>query len=406
MPARKQPKRKLTTRFIDSVKAPATGRITHWDAHTPGFGLRVTAAGSKSWVLVYRHNGEWCRWTIGSYPQIALADARKRAWGGIEDIGKGKNPAAEKREDRERDTFKELAEDYVELYAKANKRSWKEDRRALDRDLLPEFGHRKAAEIRRRQVIALLDAIKTRGAPILANRTLEIARRIFNWGIQKERVEHNPCVGIQPFPEQSRDRVLSEAELRAVWTALDAKPALVSARFRLLLTTAQRSSEVRTMRWQDVDLDAGWWTIPAEASKNRLSHRVPLSTLALTILDGAKEATGGKGLWVFPSSVSAGPVADGHKWQAKIRKDSGVAFRPHDLRRTAASHMASMGIGRFTIGRVLNHVETSVTATYDRHSYDQEKRAALDAWAARLEEIIAGKKAEDGKVVQFRPTAT
>jgi integrase len=403
MPSRKHPKRKLTTRFIDSIKPPATGRITHWDAHTPGFGLRVTPAGSKSWVLVYRHNGEWCRWTIGAYPQVALADARKRAWGGIEDVGRGKNPAAEKREERERDTFKELAEDFIELYAKPNKRSWKEDRRALDRDLLPEFGHRKAAEIRRRHVISLLDRIKARGAPVLANRTLEIMRRIYNWGIQKERVEQNPCIGIEAFAEQSRDRVLSEAELRTVWAALDTMPALVSARFRLLLTTAQRSSEVRTMRWQDVDLDTGWWTIPAEVSKNRLSHRVPLSTLALMILDGAKEATGGKGLWVFPSSVSAGPVADGHKWQAMIRNTSGVTFRPHDLRRTAASHMASMGVSRFTIGRILNHVETSVTATYDRHSYDAEKRTALDAWAQRMGEIIAGKRADGGKVVPLRP---
>jgi integrase len=248
----------------------------------------------------------------------------------------------------------------------------------------------------------LLAEIKARGAQVLANRTLEIMRRIYNWGIEEERVEYNPCIGIEPFPEQSRDRVLSEDEIRALWKALDEQPEAVRARFRLLLLTAQRYGEVRQMRWADVADD--WWTIPSEFAKNRLSHRVPLSDLALSIIESMRELAGG-GTWVFPSPVSDGPIHTDDKRVITLRKASGVSFTPHDLRRTAASYMTSMGISRFTVGRVLNHVETSVTATYDRHSYDAEKRAALSSWAARLEEIIAGKKRADGKVVSIRPAA-
>ena len=156
------------------------------------------------------------------------------------------------------------------------------------------------------------------------------------------------------------------------------------------------------MRWSDVDDDSGWWTIPAEITKNALSHRVWLTAPALGCCSEMQEQSGHAG-WVFPSPSTDGPVRSNTKPTAAICKASGVSFTPHDLRRTAASHMASLGIGRFTIGRVLNHVEKSVTATYDRHSYDAEKRAALDAWAARLKEIIAGKKRADGKVVPLRP---
>jgi integrase len=397
------PTKNLTVRFIDSIDPPPSGRVEYFDAGTKGFGLRVTAAGRMTWVVLYRYLGTKRRMTLGTYPTVTLADAREAAEDALRAAAKGKDPAGEKKAAREADTFAELAEDYIELHAKPNKRSWKEDRRALDRDLLPTFRLRKAADVKRRDVKKLLAEIKARGAPVLANRTLEIMRKIYNWAIDEERVEINPCLGIEPFTEQSRDRVLSEDEIRAVWKALDSQQQLAAARFRLLLLTAQRYGEVRQMRWDDIA--DGWWTIPAEFSKNRLSHRVPLSALALAIVDGLRELTGGA-KWVFPSPVNDAAVHSDDKRLITLRKESGVNFRAHDLRRTAASYMGSMGIGRFTIGRVLNHVETSVTATYDRHSYDKEKRRALDAWARRLKEILAGKKPADGKVLTFRPTTS
>jgi len=399
------PTRNLTVRLIDSIKPPQAGRVEYWDSDTPGFGLRVSASGRKTWVALYRHQGRVRRLTLGTYPTLPLADARDQAKDGLRAAAKGKDPAGEKKTARFGDAFGDLAEDYINLHAKPNKRSWKEDRRALDRDLLPKFKHRKAADVTRREVIALLDAIRARGAAVLANRTLEIMRGIYNWGIDKERVDRNPCLGIKPAEETARDRVLTDDEIRKVWEAVDGQPLVIAGRFKLQLITAQRPGEIRRMRWGEIDEDTGWWTIPAEITKNGLSHRVWLPESALAVLKAVKEQSGHAG-WVFPSPAAKdGPVRSNTKPTAAICKAAGISFTPHDLRRTAASHMGSLGISRFTIGRVLNHVEKSVTATYDRHSYDQEKRSALETWAGRLKEILANKKAPAGKVVKLRPAA-
>jgi integrase len=315
---------------------------------------------------------------------------------------KGGDPAADRAAERQAETFRELANEYLEKHAKKRKRSWKKDELALNRDLLPEFGSRKAAAIARRDVNKLLDAIVARGAPIQANRTLEILRRIFNWGMSREIVHANPCHMISPPGEEhAREKVLSEDEIRAFWAALGSEHLRISAMFRLRLLTAQRGGEVSTMRREDLDLDGAWWTIPGRYSKNGLPHRVPLSPWALEIVKRAL-VSAGDSPWVFPSPTSDGPVQSIWKAVARIRGRCKVDFRPHDLRRTAASLMTGMGISRLTVAKILNHVESSVTAVYDRHSYDAEKRAALDAWARRLEEIIAGKPASDSNVTEMR----
>lgn len=273
--AKANPKRiAFTVRKLDSLKPPPSGRIEYWDADTPGFGLRISDSGRRTWIAMYRHQGRLRRLTIGSSPPIGLADARDEARDALRAARKGADPAAEKRQALEAETFGELAEAYVEKYAKAQKRSWKEDRRALDRDLLPKFKNRKAGDIRRREVLDVLDEIKGRGAPILANRTLEIMRRIYNWGIEREIVAVNPCARVaKPSEEIERARVLSDDEIKAVWGALTEEPPLTRHRFRLAFMTAQRPGELRQMRWPDLDLEAGWWTIPAELSKNRIGCR-------------------------------------------------------------------------------------------------------------------------------------
>jgi integrase len=154
-----------------------------------------------------------------------------------------------------------------------------------------------------------------------------------------------------------------------------------------MLLTAQRGGEVLGMRWAEVDFSDGCWTIPEERSKNGLSHRVPLSKPALALLE-KERLLRGESSWVFPSASGLSPLAGIQKAIQRVRRRAGIDLRGHDLRRTAASNMASMGIPRLVIARVLNHVETGVTAVYDRHSYDREKREALEAWGRRLEEIV------------------
>lgn len=393
--------RRLTTRFIDSIKPPNSGRVEYWDATVTGLGLRVSESGRKSWVLMYRHQRRLRRLTLGTYPVIPLAKAREMAGGALREVVDGQDPAAIKKSERDADTFGELAERYIERYAKQRKRSWKEDRRALDRDLLPRFGHRKATDINRREVIACLDEIKARGAPILANRTLEIIRRIYNWGIAQELVEANPAVMIErPGEETRRDRVLSDGEIRAVWKALDDGPLRYDAKFKLMFLTAQRPGEVRQMRWSDIDEDTAWWTIPAKFSKNRLAHQVPLISNARTLLkklDRVEDCD-----WVFPSPIGDKPIGSYAKALARIRNASGVEFWAHDIRRTVATRLTGdLGISRLVVGRILNHAEVGVISTYDRHSYNTEKRQALEAWGQRLKEILTSQSSNTSNVVEI-----
>ena len=383
-------KNRFTTRFIDSIKPPQSGRDEYWEQATPGFGLRVSASGRKTWVQMYRHHGRLRRLTLGTYPALELKDARDLAKASRRKVEKGLDPASMKLADRNAETFDELADEYLEQHAKLRKRSWRKDELALKRDLRPAFGHHKTKDIKRREVHALLDRIVARGAPIQANRTLEILRKIFNWGITREIVETNPCHMIEkPSAEHQRERVLNDDEIRAWWTAFEGETPLMSAMFKLRLLTAQRGGEISHMRWSDID--AGWWTIPGEFAKNGRTHRVPLSPQAMNVL--AKVGQYGNGSpWVFPSPTVDGPIKSIWKATARIQRTARVADAvPHDLRRTVASRMTGeLGINRLTVSKILNHVETGVTAVYDRHSYDAEKRQALHAWGKRLDDILSG----------------
>ncbi len=391
---------RFTVRFIGAIKPPASGQKDYWDASLPGFGLRVSAGGRKSWVVMYRHEGLKTRYTFGTFPAMQLAAAREKAQDALRAVAHGANPAGSKKAARNAETFADLADEYLERHAKAKKRSWRKDALAIERDLLPRFGSMKAKAVARRDVLKMLDEIVERGAPIQANRTLEILRKIYNWGIAREIVEINPCHMVErPAPERKRERVLRGDEIRAVWEACEQETTRMCALFRLRLLTAQRGGEISHMRWSDIDCESDWWTVPGEYSKNGLAHRVPLSPAAKEIVDGMKEHAVGSE-WVFPSPSGKGPTTVLWKAAGRIRERSGVEFVPHDLRRTAASRMTGdLVISRLVVSKILNHIETGVTATYDRHSYDAEKRHALDAWGARLQEIISGKKAETNVVL-------
>ena len=173
--------------------------------------------------------------------------------------------------------------------------------------------------------------------------------------------------------ERQRERVLSEGEIRLVWTALDGESPLIAAVFRVRLLTAQRGGEVHGAAWSEFDLGTGWWTIPAERSKNGLAHRVPLSPQAVRILTTWRQ-TVDDSPWVFPSSHKKGPhIAHAQKAIERVVRASRVQFRGHDLRRTAASLMVGAGVPRLVVSKILNHVETGVTAVYDRHGYDSRE---------------------------------
>jgi integrase len=402
---------RLNDRSVRKLIATATRRRDVWDTVLPGFGVRVSPGGECSYVVRYRVNGRLRRMTIGSRKHVTLSKAREAAHDALGAARFGKDPAAQKIEARQAETFAELAREYIERHA-SKKRSGQEDIRILNgsphkkktgkkphEPLVTRWGNLKVKEIKRRDVRDLLDEVAARGAPIMANRILALVRKMFNLAIERDWLETNPCHMVKPpGDEKQRERVLSEDEIRLVWKALDDESPLIAALFRIRLLTAQRGGEVHGASWSEFDLATGWWTIPAERSKNGLAHRVPLSPQAVRILKTWRE-TVDDSPWVFPSSRKKGPhIAHAQKAIERIVRASGVNFRGHDLRRTAASLMVGAGVPRLVVSKILNHVETGVTAVYDRHGYDLEKRAALDFWGKRLDQIVSGKRS---KVLAF-----
>ena len=215
-----------------------------------GFGVRVSPGGRKTFIVRYRLAGRRRRVSLGAYPTLSLADARRRAKRVLGEVANGQDPAQRLEDARCADTFGDLSQLYLEKHSRAKKRSWREDRRVIEKELLPSWRNRKAEAIRRRDVRELLEGIAERPAPIMANRVLALVRKIFNFGIGREVVEFNPCAQLErPGKERQRDRVLTDEEVRTFWTTLDEEHLEIAAAFRLRLVTAQRGGEVFEMRW-------------------------------------------------------------------------------------------------------------------------------------------------------------
>lgn len=374
-----------------------------------GFAIRISPNGIKTWVFIYKSQSRKRRMTLGNYPGMTLSNARAAFREARNLLEQGKDPIEVKRREKEEQLLKDearrrefeaptvvrLVDEYLEKWAKPRKRSWREDQRILEKDIIPAWGKRKAKDIGRRDIITLLDKLVDRGAPIQANRTLACVRKMFNFAVSRDIVTASPCTQITaPSAENRRDRVLSVSEICLFWQKLDTAPMAIGTRLalKLILVTGQRKGEVINAEWSEVNLNSAWWTIPAEKSKNKLAHRVPLSPLAITLLEEA-QALAGDSCWVFPGRTIENPIRGDSVNEALTRSLPYLGiedrFVPHDLRRTMASHLTGMGISRLVVSKLLNHVETGVTAVYDRHSYDDEKRRALKAWSMRLQEIIS-----------------
>ena len=399
---------KFTDRQIKSLK-PKKTRYEVWEDNGKGFGVRVAPTGRKSFIFLYRFQGTSRRMTFGNYPETSLADAHAAHAKSRQLLEQGNDPATveqdAKEESRRSPSIKRLAAEYISKYAKPRKRSWKEDERILNKDVVPRWGKRKAQDITRRDIILLLDEIVDRGALIQANRTLATIRKMYSFAMGRGILESSPCVAIPaPSKENRRDRVLNETEIKTFWNKLSTAKMekYTTLALKLQLITAQRKGEVAGAEWVNFDLKDGWWAIPAEKSKNGLPHRVPLSSLAMETLNELEELTGSS-RWLFPSPRDGQHIAEtsvDHAVRENAEHFEVDHFTPHDLRRTAASMMTASGIQRLTVAKVLNHVESGVTAVYDRHSYDKEKQKGLRSWGRQLEAILGRKTSS--KVVPIK----
>ena len=345
---------------------------------------------------MYRFEGRARRITFGHYPKMSVAAAHAAFGKALAELEKGNDIGANlvtlNIGNRLAPTVEGLASEYIEKWAKPRKRSWSEDERILKKDVIPFLDNQKAKQVTKRDIVVLLDKVLERGSPIAANRTLAVARRMFNFAVERDIITTSPCYGIKaPSKENQRDRMLSLDEIKSFWHSLSnaGMTELSKLAIKLQLATAQRKGEVVAAEWTEFDLVNGWWTMPAHKVKNGNTHRVPLSNLALEIIQQIKPLSNGS-KWLFPSPIGNThftPEAINHAVKRNQPQDI-EHFTPHDLRRTAASHMTAMGIPRLVVSKMLNHTENSVTAIYDRHSYDTEKKNAIEIWGNKLNEII------------------
>ena len=362
-----------------------------------GLVVTVYPSGARSFGLRYRQDGVLRR--IGL--SVATLSEARAAWlKHREDVRRGDDPAAlvrsarvekqlRRQADRAAPTVQSLASDYVRIYARRQKKSWRSDELMLQSAVLPEWGAIQAKEIRRRDVIDLLDKIAER-TPVRANRILAVVRKMFSWAVERDVLTLSPCSGVKrPGAEVSRNRVLNDDEINAVWNDLTKGgiPKGTHLALRLQLATGQRIGEIVGARWSEIDLPKREWLIPAARTKNGRENLVPLSKLAIAIIS---EITEGESPLLFPArgegkSLRIDVVT--HQLHDAIERLELAHFTSHDLRRTAATRLAELATPRVVLDAILNHVDRTVAAVYDRHNYTAEKRRALEAWASTLQKI-------------------
>lgn len=419
------PKMKLTAKAVENAKVPASGQVEYFDEALPGFALRVTASGRKSWVLFYRvqtgpERGKQRRLTLAHYPLLSLADARAEAHSALQAIERGGDPAKEKQAVRTAVpdkvyAFDAVADEYLEQYAKPKKRSWKDDEIRLRVHVRPTWGRRSVGSITRGDVDELIDGIAAKGTPIAANRTLAVVRKLFNWAVTKPRfkLDASPVVRIEaPGAETRRDRWLRDDEVCLFWRACDAVGYPFGPFAQILLLTAARREMVAAMRRTDVDAVKRLWTVPGSLMKSGREHVVPLSPLALSIIEAQPQIAGTD--YLFPaqrvrsgnsretrhiSGFSAAKRQIDAAMLVVARSDATVRgldpavtgpipdWTFHDLRRTATTHMGELRVPRHVRKLILDHVVRDVTGIYDRYEYLDERRDGLERWAAKVEQL-------------------
>jgi integrase len=429
----------LTDIQIEKFPKPAARREIP-DGKIGGLYLVLQPSGAKSWALRYRAAGTPKKFTIGPYPAIGLSAARKRAQKALAEVVDGVDPSAQKKAAREAekaanstaDRVETVVDAYVKDYlAKKAKPSWaKEAERLLRVEVVPKFGKKRLGDLTDDDIHKLLKEIAER-APITANRTFAVFRKLCHWAMSRDGgklIKTSPCDGVEmPTPERPRDRVLDDAEIKLAWQAFESIGWPFGLIGKLLLLTGARRDEVASMEWREIDLEAAVWRIPKERTKNKRVHEVPLPAAAVDILKGLPHVepkrgpdgrvrpalvfstTGATAVSGFSRAKHAidAAIIENLQAEAKTRGDNPEEIRApdwviHDLRRTVATNLQKLGVRLEVTEAVLNHVSGSragIVGIYQRHEWAAEKRQALDAWARRLDAIVSG--ATTSNIVQL-----
>lgn len=399
---------KLTAATVD--KMPPTDRRQEIpDSLCTGLYLVVQPTEKKGWQVRYRHSGVHRRMTLGAYPILSLADARQRARDALAAASEGRDPAEEVRAakapkpEKDRDKIKTLIAQFDKRHL-SKLRTGKAVRQALENHVMPVWGARDVQTIGRRDLIDLLDGIVEQGHATTAVRIRAYLSKFFGWCVEREIIEVAPTAGVKPPARPSiRDRVLTDDEVRWFWKACEGEAFPWGPFGKALLLTGQRLNEVAQIT--DNEIRGDLWHLSADRTKNRRAHDVPLSAAAREVLDGIERIAGRPG-FIF-TTTGTSPVSGFFKARAHLAdameqiaaKERGEPVEIprwtfHDLRRTAATGMARLGIPVRMTEAVLNHISGTgggIVGVYQRHDYAEEKRQALGAWGRFVLSLVKGK---------------
>jgi integrase len=392
---------KFTTKFVENVK-PGPARREIPDPGCSNLYLILQPSGVRSWAVRYRFGGKSVKLTLGQWPAMTLLDARKAAIESQRELGKGHDPAKAKADSKIRtdaakaDTVTAICENYLKREG-GKLRTLDQRVSILKRQVYPVLGSRPIGDIKRSEIVHLLDRIEDHNGPRAADVALAILRKIMRWHATRDDEFITPVVpgmNRQKASDHRRDRILTDDEIRKLWAAT-ADNSAFSALVRFLLLTSARRNEAAAMKWDEV-VD-GVWTLPASRSKTKTEIVRPLSRAALAILDGLPHIDGCE--FVFTSNGIT-PIASFSGPKAALDATSGITgWRLHDLRRTARSLLSRVGINSDIAEKCLGHSRGDIVERYDRHSYTREMRDAFEKLATLIEHIV---NPPEGAVIPMR----
>jgi integrase len=366
---------KINETFVKKVATPSTNHKIHYDSEHPGFGLRVTKAGTKAFILNFHVNKRERRITIGKWPAWSAAAAREKARELRRLVDQGIDPLDERIERREAPTVGDLWLEYEKVHFPTLSPRGQTDQKGMwANHILPELYPIPLRELSSRQIDRLHAKI-SEGTPTRANRVLEVLRKAINLAIRWEWIEKNPADGFRRNSEHAREKYLTTEEYERVFATLEnMKNQKAANAVRLLILTGARRGEVLGLEWEDLDLDIGIWNRPPHKSKDRKKKRVPLSNEALLLLLSMRETAGSR--FLFPTSTGTHMSDLNRPWRWLRSEVELPDLRIHDLRHSFASILVSSGETLETIGKLLGHSQHQTTMRYAHLMDDPLRRAA------------------------------
>jgi integrase len=366
---------KITETFVKRAPAPEAATKIHYDDDLPGFGLRITKAGTKAFVLNYHINRRERRFTIGSYPTWSAGAAREEAKKLRRQIDQGEDPLENRELRRAAPNVADLWADYEKVHLPTLSPKSQVDQKGMWQNfILPDLQSVPVRELGSNHIDRLHAKVGAVGAT-RANRVLEVLRKALNLAIRWNWIEKNPADGFSRNAEHSRERYLTREEYDRVFDALDRMSNESAANaIRMLILTGARRGEVLGLEWSDLDLKLGVWTVPPHKNKSRVKKRLPLSDKALLLLRSMEESATGK--FIFPTSKGT-PLPDLNRpWRWMCDHTGLKGLRIHDLRHSFASVLVSSGETLETIGKLLGHRQYQTTMRYAHLMDDPLRRAA------------------------------